>query len=173
MRASMPGVVNIIVHDGERVTTGQVLARISDAVDAQPGRSDADITRETLTKRRDLIDERLSLGERRIEQLRSIAALRIENAQNSINSLAEQIAMIETEVELARDALVRTRDLSDKALSTRGSVDVAQTNLLNAERALIEAKTSRIAAVADLGSTQLTSESEVSLLREEMIGLRA
>ncbi|MFV0335803.1 MAG: HlyD family secretion protein [Tropicimonas sp.] len=173
VRTSLPGIVSIMVRDGDLVKKGQVLARIDEELAGTPGRTDSEIELTSLRERRDLIDQRLESADRRIAQTKRVTALRIENAEISSAALEQQIEMAESEQDLALNALERRRGLVDKSLSTQSELEMANTNVLNAQRSLIEAKSKHVVAVAERSSAELEGETELSRIREEMISLRA
>jgi membrane fusion protein len=173
VRSAQTGIVDMVVEDGAIVRQGQVLARINEDLAGVEGRSDADVELTSLRARLELIEQRLSIGDRRIEQTEQVAALRVENAETGISAFRQQIDMAEAEIALAQDALQRRRDLVDKELSTQGQLDLARTTLLGAQRALVDAKSSHVAAVAERSSAELEGETEISRINEEMIALRA
>lgn len=173
VRNTQPGVVNMLVKDGALVKKGQVLATIDEELASDPNRTTSEIELSSLKERRDLIDKQYKISESRITQSKRTFKLRIENADSSIKALEEQIEMIETEVDLADEALKRRKGLAEKNLSTQSDLDVANSNLLNARRALIETRSEYVAAKAERSSAKFDGETDLSRIQEEMISLRA
>ena len=168
-------IVEILVHEGSRVTKGDVLARVRDFEKQQ---KISQVTSDLVRKRSEL--DLLRAGARREEVDRKekfVDTKRVElsNArrnQEQRNQLAQGLERKRAELQLDQETLRRTKELVDNGLAPRSTLDKAGTDVKVREREIaeIEASIRVVSETADreedLKTRELAeAESELKLMK--------
>jgi HlyD family secretion protein len=139
-------VLALVVHEGEQVQQGQVIARMDDEqIQAQVAQFRAGVLRSQAD-----LDQKLA-GNRPED---------IAKAETDVVRYDAQLKEARSKLELANNKYERRRDLEAQGAISRESLDEARTEVINAQDAVTQAQASLAGAQQDLAKTQNGSRPE-------------
>ena len=94
-----------------------------------------------------MLDQRIVLIERRLESTKITSKMRIENNERHRVGRARILSLQRDAYEVAEQAQVRAKSLSDSGLVTRASLDEYEKTVIQASQNLIDAEVAEAEAV--------------------------
>ncbi len=173
LSAPVAGVLELRVANGARVEKGELLAVISDTFDVDRRESLISLQLEGLEARRQLVDERIALTERRLTSAERIHSVRIANAERQQHTRERILEMQRREHELAVASRDRVAALFERKLDTQSSLDEADSTLIAASQRLIDAETAALEAAERVQTSRIDRELELNEINAQLVDYRS
>lgn len=167
-----PGILEILVENGARVTRGQRVATLtSDQVDRN-GVSHSQLEIDALIRRRALADERARIATRRLERIEPDLLSDEETLMGSVRLADTRLKLALADLELASDQHEKQVLLLQKGLTTQPAQSAADQARLAAEGRVLEAKSQIESLVGKIARIRREARDESVQLDKELIVLR-